>query len=338
MPEKEIAMFVEGHGFGHAARMFNLAKKLNAKVITFKDGARFFRERGYDVIEIKEPYPLLFNDKEFDLFSSFKETLKLFDVSTVKTLNDEMKDASLVIVDSSLLGLVSAKAYRKKLVFVSNNTDVSVFFTGQKGKIVGESVAKLISSSDKILICDFPPPYSVSLYNVKPLPNMEFIGPLVDVSDIQKGKKTYGLVSTGADEYSSISSAISKVNFSDKVISRFHSSNKTIKRVKDIRPYLGKAKWLITHGGHSTIMESILLGIPMIVIPQDNYAERLNNALMVEKLGLGVRLYEEYLSPLIIEKAIEDALDLRKNVRKFSKWAKRFKAEKRVMDIVQNLL
>ena len=328
----EIALFIEGNGFGHAARMYPFAKLTGAKVISFDKGIDYMRERGYNnLVEIKKPYPFVVNGKEFDLMKSVGEMLKNFDVHTTKLLTEELKDVEVIVVDSTLLGLLIGKALRKKVVFIANNTDVSVFFSGAKAIMLKKTVERLLNMVDVLAICDFPPPYTISYENL--LMNDKekvFLGPLVDVSDVKRGKEEYVLIGGGAGgELAQYGYLWRSIGY--PVAAEFLGDGK-------YRDLLNNAKVVVNHGGHSSIMEAVMLGIPQVVIPKENYGERVNNAKGVERLRLGVRLHEKYINQLVIEKAIEDALALKDDVLRFSKWAKRFRGNERLKEIVESLL
>ncbi len=45
---------------------------------------------------------------------------------------------------------------------------------------------------------------------------------------------------------------------------------------------------IVTLAGHTTIMETISLGIPNMIIPIDNHPEQLKNAVNIEKYGISI--------------------------------------------------
>ena len=313
-----------------------LSKEEELVVVSFGEGIKFLREEKiYEeakLIEIKRPYLLKFNEKELDFFDTISSLLKQFDVTSFKLTSSLTKEANKVVVDSSLLGLLLSKIYKKECFFITNNTDLSIFFKNNK-KVVDRLVEKLLTGIDKILVCDFPPPYTVSFENLRDFENMEFIGPLVSPpTSSKKLKESYGVLSLGAlDKDYSFLEDLS--NLSYKVVNKYISKGSLVRK-KNIRDYYKNSSWILTHGGHSTIMEAILLGVPLLVSPSPNHVERINNAKGVEKLKVGKYLPRDHLSPLIIERAIEELNFFEDFIKSFSKWANRFNSVKAAKDLI----
>ncbi|MBI4399787.1 hypothetical protein HY570_03475 [Candidatus Micrarchaeota archaeon] len=59
------------------------------------------------------------------------------------------------------------------------------------------------------------------------------------------------------------------------------------KYLPDVLPYMKSADMLVLPAGHSSIMESIILAKPSILIPDSNQFEQIDNALRYRELGLG---------------------------------------------------
>jgi len=66
----------------------------------------------------------------------------------------------------------------------------------------------------------------------------------------------------------------------------------------DLRPHAAAADFLVIPGGHSSIMESVLLQKPAVVIPDAGQAEQESNAAEYRALGLGEAVHVGRLAGL----------------------------------------
>ncbi len=55
-------------------------------------------------------------------------------------------------------------------------------------------------------------------------------------------------------------------------------------------PYMRACDVIIAPGGHSTMMEALSFGIPMITVPDRDHSEQQNNSAAIDEDGLGIRL------------------------------------------------
>jgi hypothetical protein len=132
----------------------------------------------------------------------------------------------------------------------------------------------LLRSAKAVIIPDFPPPMTITMLNIRSHPKLEFVGPMAEhTPQVRHGKRF--LVSGSVD--GDIRSMLGE--------SAVYGSD-----VGDIRPYYQDAELVISHGGHTTIMESLSFGKPVLCVVDKSYSERRNNALMVERLGVGIHL------------------------------------------------
>ena len=72
-----------------------------------------------------------------------------------------------------------------------------------------------------------------------------------------------------------------------------------------INNLIAKAPFIITHGGHTSIMSCVTSKTALILIPLKDYTERVNNCLGVVEKGLGVSLDTEFLDEKTVNLAIE---------------------------------
>ncbi len=332
-----IVFFVEGTGFGHASRTWKVIKDLDGLAISFGDGAKFLKSKGVNVIEISQNYMLKFDNSSLDLSATLFELIKRIKIEDLKKIKDIYSQADIVVVDSSLLGIVVAKSMKKKIVMITNNPSASAMINGITGDIVDRLVNTVIDMVDRIVIPDLPPPFTISLSNISgDLAKYTFIGPTVDVSDIKRGESDYILFTNGAGFESDVSIDVGKI----KAISKngLNIKGKNVKFVDNARDYMGKAKAIVSHGGHSTIMESILLGKPMIFMPNPVYGERINNIHGMEALGIGMGIKPEFINETTLEIALSILNEKRKFIKEISKIAKSMNGQKRLIEIINEYL
>jgi uncharacterized protein (TIGR00661 family) len=63
-----------------------------------------------------------------------------------------------------------------------------------------------------------------------------------------------------------------------------------LKFINDQFPYMKASDLVIAPGGHSTMMEALSFGVPMITVPDKKHNEQQNNALVIEDDGLGKKM------------------------------------------------
>lgn len=106
--------------------------------------------------------------------------------------------------------------------------------------------------------------------------------------------------------------------------------------VKDPLPYLRNSQALLTHGGHTTLMEAINLGIPVIGITVRNSLERERNLRSMKRQGLGIILEPKEIKDKL-EWAIGEILqkEYRLNLRKFRESVRQHNGVEKVADMVE---
>ncbi|MFH1520382.1 MAG: glycosyltransferase, partial [Candidatus Micrarchaeota archaeon] len=90
----------------------------------------------------------------------------------------------------------------------------------------------------------------------------------------------------------------------------------------NILKYYSNCEMVFCHGGHTTIMEALSYGKPVISIVDSAYSERVNNAKQLQELGVGVYLDKNSVSENSIRNAIDYAKTLNpKRLQLYSKMA-----------------
>jgi len=191
--------------------------------------------------------------------------------------------------------------------------------------------------SDRLLIPDFPPPEAVCLplldkgfenrkktYFTGPM-SMLCFSPKIKPAKWETRKKKV-LVTLGGQEFRKgllgrlIRESLKCKEYDFIFTSKFIEKDSDEKNVHlrsflpEIYPYMKAADILVMPAGHSTIMESILLAKPSIIIPDSGQPEQESNARAYQKLGFGKRL------PTDRVKRLGSVLNsIKKNYKKYSK-------------------
>jgi len=292
--------------------------------------------------EVEQPYDLKFDENGLDVTSSIAEVLKRFNPSTLTKSKEIVEKSDIVVVDSSMFGLLLATVLNKKVIFISNNTDNSVFFSGVHKTIIkgfDKFFQSSFSNGNIIAIPDFPLPYSICAKNIRNnVPkNTVFLGPVVDLSGIRKWKNGTVVISQGAgyNTDNNIIDIARKMKDYNFAVKGPKSKEGNITFMESVRDFMGGSLTNILHGGHTTIMESIMLKRPMVCIPNSSYQERINNSMMVRELGIGECLDPSEVNEYSLAIAIEKARRLRKNIDSFYRIGRKMNGAKRLISLIE---
>jgi len=248
---------------------------------------------------------------------------------------------AVIINDSMFSPLILSKIYGVPVVTITNQLYVLVSILEYNLLNVGLRILmpKIWYQSESIIIPDLPPPYTISGANVLNCPHYimkkcHFVGLIDNVSDIERFGRSYdGLY----DVYISVSgplndrkqfflnmlrivkSALKRCNYHIAISGGEYNKNYTLvynnievySWVKSKTEFIRKSKIIVLRGGLTSILETILIGKPMIVIPASGQTEQQGNALSVSKLGIGVHIdYLDLLKrPELLLNAIEQVLN-----------------------------
>ncbi len=352
----KIVISVCGEGFGHTTRCIALAEAIKDEYdilfLAYGKSKEFIEKYGYEVIETYPEIKLKGKDGKFDL----KSTIFNKEHNPQKAIKREYKvikyyNPDLVISDCKYSSVVVAKFLKKPVFCITNQNYTKYKF---KTDIVVYPTMKFLNfinkRCEKVIIPDFPLPYTICEYNIKPLKNMEFIGPLIRYNVNNVGNDGYILSVIGGFEYrykilEKLRDLAIEYNFNVKLVCGSYEVAKKLEVVKhenvEIIPFTTKmdelmryASIIVSHGGHSTIMESLCFGKPLVVIPDLDHPEQNNNAKKVHELGCGVYLNYKNLDNLM--DAIEKAKTCRKKAKKMRSLYKIYNGKKKIREIINN--
>ncbi len=346
----KILFFFSGEGLGHSSRVLSLVEKLGGSheyfFASYGYAKKFLELFGYEAFDVPSEVKLVGSSGKLDLAGSTLNSFGLispFNFFRVKKVVDSVKP-DLVICDTYISGCFVSKLLGFRVWVIVNHTNIERMFSN----IVFLPVSFFAKSTfdfalgfaDKVLIPDFSPPNTICINNLEKrvLDRAFFLGPIVRknfFSNFKKQKKRV-FVSIGGFSYRekifdlvySASRLLPDYTF-DFVLGPNVSNNYSAKNVfshgslKYPSALMSRASVVITSGGHSTIMEAISLGKPLLCFPDINHFEQNSNAKRVQELGLGFSL-DYFVSPeKLVDLIVFCSKDkgLNANTQKFRKLA-----------------
>ena len=206
-------------------------------------------------------------------------------------IKENFTKVDFVIVDGSPIGLALCKMLNKKCLFITNDTSSLVGVNGSIQKTIARSMlSNILSIPSKIIVPDFPPPLTITSINLDQRLDLVYAGPFIEKTKQKEHDKNY-LVAGGG-----IEKPISEILDDDAIYGKNNFN---------IKPYYENCDAVICHGGHTTIMEALSYGKPVVCITDESYPERYNNAKCFENKSLGVILNPKELNRTTIDLAIK---------------------------------
>ena len=370
----KVVIFVCGEGLGHTTRCLCAGRRLmdeGVEVVFCAYGysKKHLEGAGLRVLSIPSEIKLVGNSGSFSMRASIEKSLRSMDPLGYPRILDIIRkeNPDLVISDSYFLAALAAKMLGKPIIFILNQTNMYNFFRNRGidmalvGKIVKSVAETAFSCVDYIVVPDFPPPYAICERNIE-LTNqlvekIEFIGPLVrkkpdevEAVDLKKPHVFSMVGGFGYRErlfYSVIATAESMPSHSFTLVAgpsvdlghlkaKVSENVNIIKYLDDVFPYIKASDIIIAPGGHSTIMEAIAFGKPVLSVPDMLHSEQQNNSEKIAELGLGMRL-SYFTPPFMIEEFIKDAGKYAKNCARFMKFSSRMDPPGRILQIAEEL-
>jgi uncharacterized protein (TIGR00661 family) len=337
-----------GVGLGHAGRCVPIARGLrqtdqDVEVLftTYLDALSYIRKEGFPLVEV----PAMDFKVEPDGTVDFRRTAMnpgpfVASFNFLEQVNKEIAvmetfEPDVVVSDSRASPVVAARMLGIPSLCILNQFQVIIprrthylrlakFADAMSLAILG----KIWTTGVKVMIPDFPPPFTVSSDNLR-IPKayrkkVELIGPILPVQPDELPMKTalcrdldlseekpiiFVPISGPAKERAYLLGMLRSI-FTDfpnyqVVLSMGHPE-------PDVKPvqhgdltifnwtpnrfeYLKACDLVIARAGHGTIMQAICYGKPLILIPTPNHTEQLNNARKTGGLGVGTMIDQEDL-------------------------------------------
>lgn len=341
----KVLIFICGEGLGHTSRCIALGRELLAAGHEVYLGAygyskEFIERKGYKTVEIPPEIKLVGESGSLNLKRSIISTLKdgnILAIFKVLSLLKEKKP-DIVVSDSYFTGIVASKVRGIPVYLIVNQSNMETFFKEggialrTMGGVIKQFYNCIFRRVDRIIIPDFPMPYTVCRLNLafeeEVSKSLFFSGPLTleKFSDVKAEvlQKPHVLSLIGGFGYrepifrkvievakldKNINyTLLSGPNLNPEVFSNL-PENVTIEHfINDQFPYLKASDLVIAPGGHSTIMEALTFGVPVLSFPDMNHSEQESNATVVDLEGYGRHL-DYNASPEEILRSIKELLE-----------------------------
>jgi UDP:flavonoid glycosyltransferase YjiC (YdhE family) len=320
---------VNGLGLGHLYRSLPLIKELNKRghkvsISSFGKSYEILISYGYNVEELPAIGELITKEDEIEVGKSLIENLKRVRPSALQKITRAItkNKPQVLIVDGYIPGIFISKMLRVPVVSVINCTKLSYVFKQINGLIeFGSDVVSknIVDLSSELIVPDYEPPFTITRRNLdffNQEKKFHFVGPLDIIKPKRKTKEV--LITMGGSGLQSSDMLYIKKTL-EKIGYKVHSGN-LIEKSK-INDLIARAPFIITHGGHTSIMSCVNSKTGLILIPLKDYTERVNNCLGVVERGLGVTLDSEFLDDKTIKLAVENVLSkkCKENLNIYSK-------------------
>ena len=343
-----------GMGLGHVSRCVPIAnevQRLGGKVMfsTYLEGMDYLSQFGFPVAKAPEIY--LETDKRgsidlratvstrgFSAFWTLLEQIK-FEVKQMQTFKPD-----LVFVDTRVSTIMAARMLRIPCILTLNQflpraprekeTNLWKLVDGTVMTVLGWMWAL----SDRLVIPDFPEPYTISLDSLRAPrrygAKMDLVGSIMglkpeDNLDASKVRDELGL-----DDQVLIYAGISGprpermplIRMLAPIFSRFPDKYHVVmsmgnplggneqKRMGNVTlipwivdryAFLNACDVVISRGGHETIMQSIGYNKPSIIIPMPRHPEQYGNARRAMEIGVAEALHQSDVSEESLVKRIK---------------------------------
>jgi UDP-N-acetylglucosamine--N-acetylmuramyl-(pentapeptide) pyrophosphoryl-undecaprenol N-acetylglucosamine transferase len=373
-----------GVGLGHVGRCIPVAKRLRERgdqilFSTYKDACDYVKRENFPLCKappisyaVRPDGGVDFRKTTADpgLFSTYIFLTQLrAEITFMRGFNPDF-----VFSDSRLSSLAAAKLLGIPSVTLLNTYKVTIprerrFLTlaqiadGGILTIIGESWAL----GKKILIPDFPLPYTLSLANLEIPPQrrrkIEFIGPVLPVRPEALPEKKVIRQKLGIDDdlllYVPISGPAKEKEHISLLLKRllvklpenYHvvmslgqpnssrtpvkAGNVTVYNWLDNRfEYLKACDLVVSRAGLGTLSQSICYGKPLVVIPTPSQTEQVNNAQRAMALGVAKVLNQKDLNYAQFTSVIQDMCE----TDGYLKQAKKIQREVSKLDAVETMV
>ncbi|HXT83756.1 MAG TPA: glycosyltransferase family protein [Verrucomicrobiae bacterium] len=347
-----------GVGLGHASRLLVLANKFKeygceSNFSSFGEVKNYLNIHGYECNVIPPVEFLWGKDGGFSVKDNITKIPRWVTNVPIQ-INMEIGylkrfKPNIIISDSRISSLIAGKILNIPTILLINQIKLLLTPTLRKFQIVkffetcfGEFMGGMWNISDKILIPDLPPPYTISedtINSVRSIkPKLNYIGFLTSkklishenlnsvakILQIDKNRFLIFIHISGPKETRipiilkllEVCKTMPNIQF---VISEGKANGKT--NPNKIGNNIWYFEWcpyrdeifhlsnmLIIRGGHTAISQAIQFGKPFLSIPIENHGEQLSNSNKIEKLGIGLTINPTLINTAIIKQTIENIL------------------------------
>ncbi len=372
--KSKIYFSVSSEGLGHSSRVIAIAQEFDKNEIiigSYNYAKERFQELDIPCVELSRELELIGKKGAFDVGKTIIKN-HAWALKFNKLVKEEMKiikesGASCVVADGRLVPVMAADKLGLPCVIMTNQSAFYPFFAKDSAlvRVFGRSfdwiMKTWLSSTEEIIIPDFPPPYSVCLSNLstnyKVMKRTRFVGPLVawerdEIRPIAKPDpyKPYVIITLGGHAYRKpildnmlqVANNMPEIHFD--IFTNFKAEElpdnaRIMGIVPNIAEYMKAADLVITQAGHSTAMELLTLGKQSLIIPDLNQIEQENNANRMAELGVSETIVYGNLSCdkliEIIEKMLENS-QYKEKAQQFAQMAEEISGKKKAAEILRD--
>lgn len=352
-----------GLGLGHVGRCVPIARKLvserGAQVLfsTYRDGVRYAQQEGFPVVEAPSIGFMVKPDGTVDFKQTAVNPGPFFASFTLlKQVDAEIEimqafEPDIVVSDSRISPLIAAKLLRIPVVCILNQFQIIVprrrrFLRLAKLVDAGALalIGKIWTTGIRVLIPDFPPPYTLSSGNLR-IPasyqkRVKLIGPLLpaqpnELPSQKEIRKRLGLNENKPVIFAPISGPVKErayftgvlrrvfkefpedyqivmsLGYPNSSIEPLQNGNLTVYNwVPNRFEYLKACDVVISRAGHGTLTQSISYGKPLILVPTPNHTEQFNNARGAAELGVAEVIEQKYLNTQVLLEVVRKMVEL----------------------------
>jgi len=340
-----IMFLICGEGLGHTSRCLALGKEFLAAGHEVRFGAygysKVMIERaGYKASEIPSEVKLVGKAGALDMTGTIEATLRNTKLLGGPRLLRLIKNTNpdVIVSDSYYMGAIAAFTRKIPVYIIINQSNMEEFFKNRGvslrilGKMTKTIYNQIFEKVDKIIIPDYPLPYTVCKKNLnltmKLNEKLFYSGPLLsekyeEVEEIPLKKPHivsliggFGyrepifrkVLETARLDPSIHYTLISGPSLDPSKITDLPENVELLKFIKDTYPYLKSSDAVIAPGGHSTMMEALSFGTPILSFPDKGHSEQENNAAVIDEEGYG-RMLSYSTPPEVILECIREVLE-----------------------------
>ena len=239
------------------------------------------------------------------------------------------KRIDCVVCDTMYDGLLAARLEHVPAVFITNQNH----FNGPGGstnpvwKALNFLIRRYLRLANSIIIPDYPPPDTVSEYNIV-VPHGEeeryhFTGPFLDVDPSRYTySRTTIFTSFGGEPYKLPLYLLLKkiaderkdlffdVFYTGAVLPESSDNFASHGYIPNLYEHFARARIAIVHGGLTTLHEALLFEKPVLIIMDPGHPEQQNNARKITDMGAGIAVDGRTVTRAVLEQKIDEALAL----------------------------
>ena len=353
-----------GVGLGHAGRCIPIARRLEkdgAEILfsSYREGFRYVQQEGFQAVEAPDIGVQVKPDGSIDFRLTTVNPGPFLTVYTImKQVDSEINymqafEPDVVVSDSRASSLVAAKFLGIPRLCILNQFQVFIPRRSRFLKLARIAdattltlVGRVWADVNKILVPDFPPPYTISNKNLN-IPKayhkkLQFIGPILpvhagDLPDKKLLRKKLGLdpskpvifapISGPAKERAYFTGVLRQIfgKFPDgyQIVMSLGYPNGSVVPVTNGNliihgwipnrfDYLKACDVVVSRGGHGTLSQAICYGKPIILVPTPSHTEQFYNSQKAVELGVAEMINQEDLNRDSLLAAVTKVLEKKK--------------------------